>query len=103
MYLAEQEQTIHGGDEEAIAVAEGIKADGVDIISLSLGEANVYTMESMASLPVAIYSRQAETVEHRVERAALQRDSSPRSPHPRLHYRRRRPRSRRAPPLARPC
>ena len=61
--LTDGEQSVHGGDEEAIYAADNIKADGVDVVTLSLGQANAYTMDTMASLPPTTYSRKAETVD----------------------------------------
>ena len=67
--LTDGEQSVHGGDEEAIYAADNIKADGVDVVTLSLGQANAYTMNTMASLPPATYSRKAETVDELLDEA----------------------------------
>ena len=67
--LTDGEQSVHGGDEEAIHAADIIKGDGVDVVTLSLGQANAYTMDTMASLPPATYSRKAETVDELLDEA----------------------------------
>ena len=54
--LTDGEQTVLGGDEAAIAAAEEVKAAGIDVVALSLGEANQYTLDRIASSPTETYS-----------------------------------------------
>ena len=92
LVLTDGEQTVWGGDNAAMEAAQDLKATGVDLVTLSLGaprssapapcptspsaplrhagQANEYTMNSMASLPTAVYSRRAETAEALLEEAS---------------------------------
>ena len=58
--LTDGEQTVRGGDEAAIAAAEDVKAAGIDVVALSLGEANQYTLDRIASSPTETYSHTAD-------------------------------------------
>ena len=71
MLLTDGEQTVLGGDEAAVYAAEQAKAQGVNVVSLSLGRADQDTMDRIASLPTETYSRNADTVEQLLDEAPL--------------------------------
>ena len=51
LVLTDGEQTVLGGDEAAVYAAGVAKAQGVDLVTLSLGRALADTMDRMASMP----------------------------------------------------
>ena len=63
LVLTDGEQTVLGGDEEAVYAATAVKSGGASLVALSLGVADAETMERMASAPSATYARRAETVD----------------------------------------
>ena len=71
LLLTDGEQTVLGGDEAAVYAAEQAKAQGVKLVSLSLGRALQDTMDRIASLPTETYSRKADTVEQLLDEVPL--------------------------------
>ena len=71
LVLTDGEQTVLGGDEEAVYAATAAKSGGASLVALSLGDSLQETMDRMASEPTAIYSRWAETVEVLLEQVLL--------------------------------
>ena len=77
LLLTDGEQSILGGDAEAEYASGQLKAQGVDLVALGLGETNVLAMESMASHPVPSYFRTAEDVNVLLNQARQPHPSAP--------------------------
>ena len=63
LLLSDGIQTIHGPSQEAIDVATEVKATGVELLTLAMGDSNEYTMDTMASSPPEVYAHTAQTVQ----------------------------------------
>eukprot|EP00965_Chrysotila_dentata_P087089 2875448-Pleurochrysis_carterae.AAC.5 len=62
LILTDGEQTTDGGDNEAIRMANEVKAQGLSIFAVGFGDANPITMDAIASDPDSIFSINAASI-----------------------------------------
>ena len=71
LVVTDGDQTVFGTNQVAINAADSVKANGVDVVSISIGDALQTVMDAMASDPPTLYSRTAATVQELINQAEM--------------------------------